>query len=110
MSVAKTKGTKAAGVTAKSLIVNCAGDLEAGELIVGTPTAVVLPPDELTITGIAVNAVLVTGLGKTDVQVGRGIRAFVGGGVAGTTYTITFSYDTDAGQMELEAVVQVKVT
>ena len=108
MSTAKELHTKATAET-KDLVVDCAGDLADQEQITGTPTVVVSAPNDLIITGITVNDEVLNEPGRSDIQIGQGIRAFIGGGTSGTTYTITFSYETD-GEQELEAVCRLRVT
>ena len=108
MSTAKETHTKGPSET-KDLAVDCAGALADAELIVGTPTVAVSAPNDLIITGISVNDVVLSEPGRPDIQIGQGIRAFVVGGTSGTTYTITFSYETDGGQ-QLEAACRLRVT
>jgi hypothetical protein len=108
MSIAKQLRTKAAAET-KDLVIDCASALADAEAITGTPTVTVSPPDDLTVTGIAVNESVLTEPGYPDAQIGQAIQFFVGAGTAGTTYTLTITYDTDAGQ-DLEAVCKLRVT
>ena len=107
MSTAKQTHTKAAAET-KDLVIDCANALDDTEAITGTPTLVVSAPDDLTITGIAVNESVLAEPGFPDAQIGQAIQCFVGGGTAGTTYTLTFSYNTSGGQ-SLEAIAKLRV-
>lgn len=107
MSIAKQFRSKTEAET-KDLVIDCANALTDDETITGTPTVAVSAPDDLIITGIAVNEVVLTEPGYPDAQIGQAIQCFVGGGTAGTTYELTFSYETSGGQ-SLEAVAKLRV-
>ncbi len=106
MTLAKELHTKTPAET-KDLIVDCAGALAAGETITAI-TDTECSPAGLTITGVDANLVDINEPGRRPIQPGEAIRAFVGGGTANTTYTITFTYTTSGGQT-LEAAVRARV-
>jgi hypothetical protein len=107
MATATEIHAKAANET-KDLVVDCAGALATGETITAI-TNTQHSPAGLTITGVARNAAILTEPGRRPIQVYEGIQAFVGGGAAATTYTITFTFTTSGGQT-LEAIIRLRVT
>jgi hypothetical protein len=108
MSIAKQTHSKTVAET-KDLVIDCANALADTETIIGTPTVVVSSPNDLTITGLAVNTAVLAEPGFPDAQIGQAIQCFVGGGTASTKYTLTFTYSTSIGQT-LVAVATIKVT
>ena len=108
MSITKQTGTKLVAET-KDLAIDCANALADAETIADTPTVVVSSPNDLTITGIEINTEVLSEPGFPDAQIGQAIQCFVGGGTAGTRYTLSFSYTTSTGQ-SLIAIANLKVT
>lgn len=108
MSVAKQIRSKAAGET-KDLVIDCANALSDTETIASIDSVVVSAPNDLIITGLAVNTEVLSEPGFPDAQIGQAIQAFVGGGTAGTLYTLTCTYTTSLGQT-LEAIAKLQVT
>lgn len=99
MTTAIETWTKQAAET-KDIVCDCAGDLANGETIASIDNTAHAPAG-LTITGVARNSALIEEPGKRPIQANEAIQAFVAGGTAGVTYTITFSYTTSTGQVLL---------
>lgn len=78
------------------------GQLDAGELLTGTPTVTQLSKtvagaDDITATGVTVNAAADEANGRT-VAIGEGVQLLLPGGTAGCTYTFAVRCTTDAGR------------
>lgn len=108
MSIAKQLRSKSAAET-KDLVIDCAKALADAEVITSVTSVSVSAPDDLTLTGIAVNDAVLSEPGFPDAQIGQAVQLFVGGGTSGTTYTLTIVYETDGGQT-LEAIAKLRVT
>jgi len=91
----------------KSVVIDCAPALAAGELI-DTVGAAVITPAGPTISGLVKNASVLSEPGKRPIAIGEGLQFFLQDGTSGVVYTITIPYTTDGGQ-DLDASVKVKV-
>ena len=76
----------------RNVAVDFTDELDAGELLTGTPT---VTEATLTIGNIAINTAPLTINGRT-VAIGAAVQFNVSGGTATTTYDIKVSVDTDA--------------
>ena len=107
MAVCKQTWTKSAN-EAPDIAVDCANQLKDLETITSIDSVTVSSPDDLTITGLQVNTVVSEEPGYPDGQIGQVIICFVAGGTSGTSYTLTFLYQTSEGQTR-EAVAKLVV-
>lgn len=78
---------------------NMSAELASDETITGTPT-VTGSPSGLTINNISVITEQTTIDGRR-VAIGQGVLFRIAGGTADTTYTITVTCSTDAGQVRI---------
>ena len=113
MTTAKTLYSKAAGET-KSVVIDCAGSMAANESILNVNPATVSPSGELTVQGLVKNTVTLAKAGQRQIAAKEGLQLFLLGGVVGTVYTVTVTYDTTLddvteNQADLVAAFKVKV-
>lgn len=98
----------------KNVAIDVSGQLDqigsTLELATGTPTIAEVTTSDLTITSAAVSTeqLLIIAGGDEDgylVPAGRAIQFNVSGGVAGTTYAIKVTYQTDSTPSQTNIVV-----
>lgn len=82
----------------RTFTVEFSGKLYADELLSGAPTVEEVGTSALTISGPELTVSPVAVMGNVFVPTSRGAQFTVAGGVAGTTYTIRVTAETDDGQ------------
>lgn len=71
------------------------GQLDAGELLTGTPTVTEVTTTDLTLANKVVNTAVLTIKGES-VAIGQAVQFSVTGGTASTTYDIKIAVSTDS--------------
>lgn len=88
----------------RTFTVEFSGKLIADELLSGTPTVAEVGTSALTISSPELTVSPLAVMGNVFVPTSLGVQFTVAGGVAGTTYTIRVTAETDDGQTLISEV------